>query len=78
MTDDMMNLRTLVEKTPDADPVREMIGFAVQRLIEVEGRQRNGYRDRSGAARARSILLFRLLVPRRWAAWDRSRGKRFG
>jgi hypothetical protein len=28
MTGDMMNLRTLVEKTPNAGPPRDMIGFA--------------------------------------------------
>src|ERR1700751_2265143 len=73
MTDDMMNLRTLVEKTPDADLLREMIGFAAQRLmeLEVEGQtgaaygeknperlaQRPGYRDRIWETRAGTVEL---------------------
>jgi transposase-like protein len=62
MTDEMMSLRALIEKAPDAEFLREMIGFAAQRLMELEVgeltgaaygeksaerlAQRNGYRER--------------------------------
>ena len=61
MTDDMMNLRSLVEKSADADLLREMIGFAAEKLMALEVgtktgagygeknslrlAQRNGYRE---------------------------------
>ena len=35
MTDDMMALRGLLEKSSDADLLREMIGFTAQRLMAV-------------------------------------------
>lgn len=73
MTDDMMSLRSLLEKNSDADLLREMIGFASQRLmeLEIEGltgaghgersparlTHRNGYRDRIWETRAGSVEL---------------------
>ncbi len=38
MTDDTMALRTLLEKSPDADFLREMIGFAAERWISLPKR----------------------------------------
>jgi putative transposase len=73
MTDDMMNLQALLEKSSDAELLREMIGFAAQRLmaLEVEGltgaahgerdperiNHRNGYRDRLWETRAGTVEL---------------------
>ena len=44
MIDEMMNLQALLEKSADAELLREMIGFAAQRLmeLEVEGPDRRG------------------------------------
>ena len=36
MTDDRMNLQALAGKSADADFLREIIGFAAQRLIDLE------------------------------------------
>jgi hypothetical protein len=73
MTDEMMSLRALIEKAPDADLLREMIGFAAQRLMELEVgeltgagygeksaerlTQRNGYHDRLWDTRAGTVEL---------------------
>jgi putative transposase len=73
MTDDMMNLRVLMEKSSDADLLREMIGFASHRLMELEVESltgaehgersaerinhRNGYRERDWETRAGTVEL---------------------
>jgi putative transposase len=73
MTDDMMNLRSLLEKSADADLLREMIGFAAEKLMALEVgaktgaaygektalrlAQRNGYRDRDWETRAGTVEL---------------------
>jgi putative transposase len=73
MTNEMMDLRATVEKSADADLLREMIGFAAQRLMELEVAgltgagygekaaerlaQRNGYRDRDWQTRAGTVEL---------------------
>lgn len=73
MTDMMMSLRKLVEKSADADVLREMIGFAAERLMELEVgartgaewgekskdrlAQRHGYRERDWETRAATVEL---------------------
>src|SRR6187431_63001 len=73
MTDDMMSLRALLAKNSDADLLREMIGFAAHRLMELEVESltgaahgersadrityRNGYRERGWETRVGRIEL---------------------
>lgn len=73
MTEDKMDLQALLAKAPDADFLREMIGFAAERLMELEVgaiagagygeksaerlAQRNGYRERDWETRAGTVEL---------------------
>src|SRR5207248_2207499 len=81
MTDEKIALRTLLEKGSDATFLREMIGFAAQRVMELESEalcgaghgersverrnQRNGYRDRDWETRAGTVEL-RIPKPGFW------------
>jgi hypothetical protein len=85
MTDEMMSLRGLIEKAPDADLLREMIGFAAKRLMELEvGKltgaaygeksaerlaQHNGYHDRLWETRPSETETF-------WTAFLRKPSRR--
>src|SRR6478735_220099 len=73
MTDGMMDVQALLGKSGDTDFLREMIGFAAQRLMELEVgaltgapygeksaerlAQRNGYRERDWETRAGTVEL---------------------
>src|ERR671912_729624 len=73
MTDDKMALLELIEKSADTDLVRDMLGFAAERLMEAEVQartgvahgvrdparqvQRNGYRERAWETRAGRVEL---------------------
>jgi putative transposase len=73
MTDDNMDVQALLGKSADADFLREMIGFAAQRLMDLEVggltgagygeknperlAQRNGYRERDWETRAGTVEL---------------------
>lgn len=71
MTEDIMERRTLLEQSSDAEVLQEMIGFAASRLMELEVHgltdaecgersadritHRNGYRGRCWETRAGTV-----------------------
>ena len=82
MTDDSIALKSLLEKAPDADFLRDMIQFAAQRIMDLEvealcgagygersetrSNKRNGHRDRAWETRAGG------LPPMKWSThWVR-------
>ena len=67
MTDDNIALKSLLEKTADADFLRDMIRFAAQRIMDLEAlcgagygersNKRNGHRERAWETRAGTVPL---------------------
>lgn len=61
MTNEMMQLQRLLEKSADADVLRKMIGFASQRLMELEvppaPERAPGRRIPSALAEATALLV---------------------
>ena len=92
MTEERMALLELIEKSADADLVREMLSFAAGRLMEAEvqartgaahgtrdpGRQvqRNGYRDRGWETRVGRIELAIPRLPTSPPSWSRGGRRR--
>ena len=91
MTDDKIALHALLEKSSDASMLREMIGFAAERLMALETEtlcgaapgersaerinQRNGYRDRDWHTRAGTVDL-RIPKLRRGSSYEEANSGR--
>jgi len=69
MTDDMIALRELLEKGSDATLLREMIGFAAQRLMELD--TASAARTAPTCATATAIATG-TRAPARWSCGSRS------
>ncbi len=62
MTNETLNLKALIEKTPDADLLRDMIGFAAERLMDMEvaGLTGAAYGEKNPDRLTRSLYLARV------------------
>ena len=74
MTEDKMDLQALLAKSPDADFLREMIGFAAERLMELEVGAATGaaYGEKS-AERLASATAIAIVIGRHVPARSSSR-----
>ena len=57
MTNEMMSLQALLEKRSDTDLLREMIGFAAHRLMELEVETLTGGRTTEEAAGEAGVAI---------------------